>query len=338
MSMLPGVGRADGLFHPSIGAAAAAVVSHSSAAARSASALHDIFHTGEALTGRALLGATAAGGSALASAVVHLAVLEAMVLGERPRLITSTDAHEAADAAVLAALKGRSVQSIADVLAVMSRIDAALPEGDGLKWFNRLYRLVTEGVGAHIVGTWEGPAWLDRLDVVFAELYFSGIEQCLSSPGSAPEPGYLAWRALLDARRDHRVAPVQFALAGMSAHINRDLAVAVTRTWAAQGTALRTRATPEFRDYRKVDQLLDAVEPKAMDILCGSLLLAMDQMSGRGADWTALQILHGARDLAWSHAEALDCLGAESEEALGYIDGLDAIAAGCARAALVPVG
>ena len=64
----------------------------------------------------------------------------------------------------------------------------------------------------------------------------------------------------------------------------------------------------------------------------------MDELSGRGADWTALQILHGARDVAWSHAEALNCLGSESEEALGYIDGLDAIAAGCARAALVPAG
>jgi hypothetical protein len=337
MSMLPGLGRADGAFHASISVAAAAVVSHSSAAARSADALHDIFHNGEALAGRALLGATAAGGSALASAVVHLAVLEAMVLGERPRVSTSTDALEAADAAVLAALKGRSIQSIRDVLTVMSRIDAALPDGDGLKWFNRLYRLVTEGVGAHSVATWEAPAWLDRLDLVFAELYFSGIEKCLSSPGAAPEPGYLAWRALLDVRRDHRIAPVQFALAGMSAHINRDLAVAVTRTWSAQGTTLRTRATPEFRDFRRVDQLLDGVEPMAMNILCSSVLLAMDQASGRGADWTALQILHGARDLAWSHAEALNCLGADSKEASGYIDGLDAIAAGCAKAALVPV-
>jgi len=338
MSLLPGAFRADGLFHPSIGAAAAAVVSHSAAAARSVSALHDIFHTGEVVTGRALLGATAAGGSALASAVVHLAALEAMVLGERPRPITSTEAMADADTAVLAALKGRSVQSIPDVLTVMSRIDAALPDGDGLKWFNRLYRLVTEGVGAHPVDAWESPAWLDRLDVIFAELYFSGIERCLSSPGSVPEPGYLAWRALLDVRRDHRIAPVQFALAGMSAHINRDLGVAVIGTWAAQGTKLRTRATPEFRDYRRVDQLLDAVEPRAMDILCSSVVLALDELSGRGADWTALQILHGARDLAWSHAEALNCLGSGSEEASGYIEGLDAIAAGCARAALVPVG
>jgi hypothetical protein len=338
MSLLPGIGRADASFHASIGAAAAAVVSHSSAAARSVGALHDVFHTGEALAGRALLGATAAGGSALASAAVHLAVLEAMVLGERPRVSTSTDAVAAADAAVLAALNGRSIQSIADVVAVMSRIDAALPEGDGLKWFNRLYRLVTDGVGAHLVGAWEAPAWLDRLDLVFAELYFSGLEKCLAGPPHGPGSGPLAWRALLDVRRDHRIAPIQFALAGMSAHINRDLAVAVTRAWAAEGTALRSRATPEFRDFRRVDQLLDAVEPKAMDILCDSVLVAMDKASGNGASFPALKLLHGARDLAWSHAEALNCLGSESEEASGYIDGLDAIAAGCARAALVPVG
>ena len=333
--MLPGVGPADGVFHPSIRAAAAAIVSHSSSAARSSRALHDIFHTGEAIAGRALLGATAAGGSALASAVVHLAVLESMVLGGAgPRRGPGASDLEDADAGVLAALKDRSLTSIADVLAVMNRIDAALPDGDGLKWFNRLYHLVTEGVGGHIVGAWEEPAWLDRLDIVFAELYFSGIEKCLSTPGGGP----MAWRALLSVRSDHRVAPVQFALAGMSAHINRDLAVAVARTWNAQSTSQRARATPEFRDYVKVNQLLDSVEPKAMDILCGSLVLAMDKLSGRGADWTALQILHGARDVAWSHAEALNYLGSESEEALGYIDGLDVVAAGCARAALVPVG
>lgn len=334
MSMLPGVGRADGAFHPSIGAAAAAIVSQSSAAARSARALHDIFHTGEAIAGRALLGATAAGGSALASAVVQLAVLESMVLGDGPRRRSSPTDLEGANAGVLAALKDRSTSSIADVVTVMSRIDAALPDGDGLKWFNHLYRLVTEGVGAHPTGEWEGPAWLDRLDLVFAELYFSGIEKCLSTPGGGP----LAWRALLDVRSDHRVAPVQFALAGMSAHINRDLAVAVAKTWVVQGTTLRTRGTPEYRDYVKVNQLLDAVEPKALEILCSSLIVAMDRLSGRGASFPALQLLHGARDVAWSHAEAVNFLGLESEEASGYIDGLDAVAAGCARAALVPVG
>ncbi|MEP7122888.1 MAG: DUF5995 family protein [Byssovorax sp.] len=338
MSLLPGFVRPDRLFHPSIGAAAEAVVSHSAAAARSAGAFHAVVHHSEDLAGHALLVATAAGGSALASAVVQLAALEALVVRERPRVITSSDGLEAADAAVLAALKGRSIQSIPDVIAVMARIDAALPDGDGLKWFNRLYRLVTEGVGAHVAGAWEGPAWLNRLDLVFAELYFSGIERCLATPGSAKERGYLAWRALLDVRRDHRIAPVQFALAGMSAHINRDLAVAVTRTWAAQETTLRTRDTPEFRDYRAVDQLLDKVEPKALDLLCSSVVLAMDEMTGRDADWTALQILHGARALAWSHAEALNCLGAGSPEALEYIEGLDTMAAGCAKAALVPVG
>jgi hypothetical protein len=329
-----GIGPTDGVFHPSIGAAATAVVSHAVAAALSSSALHDIVHGEDPDPGRGLLGVTAVGGTALASVIVHLAALESRVLGDGPRRGPFSPDVEASNAAVLAALKDRSLTSVADVLAVMNRIDAALPDGDGLKWFNHLYHLVTEGVGAHIVGEWQGPGWLDRLDLVFAELYFSGIEKCLSTPGGGP----LSWRALLDVRRDHRIAPVQFALAGMSAHINRDLGVAVARTWVAQDTVVRKRKTPEFEDYLKVNQLLDAVEPKALEILCGSLLLSLDKASGRGADWTALQLLHAARDVAWSHAEALNFLGVESEEASDYIDGLDAVAAGCARAALIPVG
>ena len=334
MPLFIGIGPTDGGFHPSIHAAAAALVSHAVAAARCGRELHDIVHAGQDRVDRALLGVTAAGGAAFGSVVVHMAALESRILGNDPRRSAGVVDLEGANTAVLAALKDRRLTSIADVAATMNRIDAALPDGDGLKWFNRLYHLVTGEVGAHVAATWERPAWLDRLDVIFAELYFSGIEGCLSTPGGGP----LAWRALLDVRSDPRIAPVQFAFAGMSAHINRDLAVAVARTWVAQDTPVRARATPEFHDYLAVNELLDKVEPRALDILCGSLLVAMDKASGRGADWTALQMLHGARDVAWSHAQALNCLGVESEEASDYIDGLDAVAAGCARAALIPVG
>jgi hypothetical protein len=46
---------------------------------------------------------------------------------------------------------------------------------------NWLYLLVTESVknGAPAAG-WQDPAWLTRLDVVFANLYFDAIESALT--------------------------------------------------------------------------------------------------------------------------------------------------------------
>jgi hypothetical protein len=39
--------------------------------------------------------------------------------------------------------------TIADVIARMQAIDALLPANDGLKWFNRLYLMVTQEVDLH---------------------------------------------------------------------------------------------------------------------------------------------------------------------------------------------
>jgi hypothetical protein len=38
------------------------------------------------------------------------------------------------------------VSSIADVITIMQNIDSLLPNQDGLKWFNRLYLMVTQQV------------------------------------------------------------------------------------------------------------------------------------------------------------------------------------------------
>ena len=68
---------------------------------------------------------------------------------------------------LLASLIGR-VNTIEDVVAAMRAIEAALPEQDGVRWFNLLYRRVTESVQAD-AGHWEDGAFLQRLDVEFAK-------------------------------------------------------------------------------------------------------------------------------------------------------------------------
>lgn len=72
--------------------------------------------------------------------------------------------------------------TIADVIATMKSIDALLPANDGLKWFNRLYLMVTDQVNASPPGgAWQSPACLDCLDVVFAGFYFDAVADFLSA-------------------------------------------------------------------------------------------------------------------------------------------------------------
>ena len=55
----------------------------------------------------------------------------------------------AADKALYAIVSGAAPSTIEDVLAVMQQIDQMLADSDGLKWFNRLYMVVTQEVDLH---------------------------------------------------------------------------------------------------------------------------------------------------------------------------------------------
>jgi hypothetical protein len=74
-------------------------------------------------------------------------------------------------------LRGAPVKSVAEAIAVMRAIDHALPDADGVKWFNRPYLRVTERVEGALGGAgFEDPAFIATLDVAFANLYFSALQ------------------------------------------------------------------------------------------------------------------------------------------------------------------
>jgi hypothetical protein len=135
----------------------------------------------------------------------------------------STAALLPADQPLYDLVNGPAPTTIADVIARMQAIDAQLPASDGLKWFNLLYLMVTQQVDLHPPGgAWQSPVWLNRLDVVFAGFYFRSI---VGSIGGQAVPS--AWNALFEARYRTGIDRIQFALAGMNAHINHDLALAL---------------------------------------------------------------------------------------------------------------
>ena len=96
------------------------------------------------------------------------------------------------DAQLLQIVSDASPVSIPDVIAVMQSIDGLLPGNDGLKWFNRLYLMVTQKIDTQPPPNgWEDAAWLRRLDVVFAGFYFAAIAGALQQSGNTAS----SWQA-----------------------------------------------------------------------------------------------------------------------------------------------
>ena len=122
--------------------------------------------------------------------------------------------------------------SVAEVIAHMETIGAAVPAADGLACFNGMYLDVTRQVNSRLgQGFFADPDFMTRLDVTFANLYFAAAGAA-GDPAAAP----LAWRPLMELRAEPGIEPIQFALAGMNAHINHDLPLAMVSTCAALAT------------------------------------------------------------------------------------------------------
>jgi hypothetical protein len=135
-------------------------------------------------------------------------------------------------------------------------VEASARPTDGVVCFARLYRQVTESVSAELERTaFANPPFLERLDIMFANLFFAALEAHERDPARAPS----AWAPLFSARSRRGIAPLQFALAGMNAHINGDLPVALVATCEEHGVELRA-GSPEHADFGLVNTLLARVE------------------------------------------------------------------------------
>ena len=141
--------------------------------------------------------------------------------------------------------------------------------------------MVTEQVDLNPPGgAWKSPIWLARLDVIFAGYYFDAVANFLAG---AAVPS--AWSALFEARYREGVDRIQFALAGMNAHINHDLALALLATDAAM-SLVPAAGSPEFADYQSVNALLNSVMPSALTMLATDTLGVLRRIPVRsGAFW-----------------------------------------------------
>ncbi len=230
-------------------------------------------------------------------------------------------------------LSAPAVQDVAEAIARFHAIEAALPPNDGIVWFTRLYRAVTEAVEAELAGQkFADPKCLAHLDVVFVNLYLDALRAWASSPAKAPR----AWLPLFAARSTPRIAPIQFALAGMNAHINRDLPVAIVTTWQALKLKLAD-PSPEHDDYVKVNVLLAKTETAVKHWFDTGFVGIVDATLGPADDRIAMWNVSRARDAAWVQGEALWALRSTGFLERRYLETLDHLVGFAGRGLLVPL-
>jgi hypothetical protein len=112
---------------------------------------------------------------------------------------------------------------------------------------------------------------------------------------------------LFEARYRNGIDRIQFALAGMNAHINHDLALALLTTDAE----LKVDPAPdssEFADYQSINGMLNTLMPSALSMLAADTLGVIAQDAGRIGRQLAFWDICRARDLAWDFAKHLRCL------------------------------
>lgn len=198
---------------------------------------------------------------------------------------------------VLAPVPGHQLPDVAAVVDALRQIQGELEPGDGVRHFNRMYLQVTELVRARLSdGYFADPQLMERLDVVFAQLYLDTV--------TADRRGQLlpqCWEPLFESR-SVPLAPVQFAVAGMNAHINHDLAVAVVTACEQLGRDPRSRRVRE--DYDRVNALLAQVHEEVRRSFVRSLPEVESELSPLltlMGSWSVTR----ARDAAWVNAEVL---------------------------------
>jgi hypothetical protein len=221
-----------------------------------------------------------------------------------------------------------------DVIALMRALEAALPRADGVRAFLRLYLAVTEAVD-EAVGA--GSTYRDRrfvrwLDVVFANLFFRALRDDAGLASSAPK----AWAPLFDVRARPGIAPIQFALAGMNAHINRDLPLALVETWSALGLEPR-RGGPQHADFVRLNAVLADTEARVKGELAAGELGYLDRSLGQLDDVVAMWNVARAREAAWVNGETLWALRGAPQLRREYEQTLDRLVGFAGRGLLRPV-
>ncbi|MES5822168.1 DUF5995 family protein [Streptomyces sp. RG80] len=219
------------------------------------------------------------------------------------------------------------VTPVDTVVSRMRALDEELPERDGIAVFNRVYLAVTEAVDRGIdAGRFDDARAAITLDVRFAERYLRAVESV-----AVERRPPACWRPLFQYRRHPGVRPLQFALAGINAHIGHDLALAVVDTCRT----LDCEPVDVEDEFDRVGDLLVSLEERIReDLMPGpDLLQIADPLTHLLGAWS----LERARDATWTAARALWALRGLPDVAQEFTERLDTAVGFAGRMLLTPL-
>ncbi|MER7752310.1 DUF5995 family protein [Kitasatospora sp. NPDC097643] len=218
--------------------------------------------------------------------------------------------------------------TVEEVVDRLRDIGAGLPPADGVAVFNQLYLSVTEAVRDRLsAGYFADPAAMAELDVVFAGRYLLAV----AADAAGQEPP-ACWRPLFALRAHRGVHPLQFALAGMNAHIQHDLPLAVLDTCRRLGR----RPADLAADYHRINGLLAEVETAVREQLMPGpdLLERAEPFTHLLGAWS----VDVARERAWAAVHALWELRRVPGAGRAFAAALDGSVGLLGHALLLPLG
>ena len=188
---------------------------------------------------------------------------------------------------------------IDDVIARMeARLDRVASSCAHSAIFSLAYLRVTENVRDAVrSGYFADRAWLNRVDAVFAELYFDTTSRWESGERTGIPA---AWRIALQAEDDRAMSGLGNFLLAMNAHINRDFPH-VLATVGLSGPDGSHKA-----DHNRYNNRLDSLYAPVFAEEAARFDPTFDDVDAGTLDETvAGVIMRGWREIVWRHAEAL---------------------------------
>jgi hypothetical protein len=226
------------------------------------------------------------------------------------------------------------------ITARMEAIDAYAPiQGDGVWWFNKVY--LQSRLNVLAFQGFQNPNYIRQLDITFGRRWLIAYDAAFSNPKMIPT----CWRPLFINRSNPRILPIQFVVAGLIAHIFRDLTLAnfeITNWFEVIPNKLFLSA--KWRDYEKVNGVLTQtmttqVLPELRDEYDSEIIDAINFIIEPFLATTGAVSIAGSRLDAWDRGNSMRLLhpfvgsfGGSAQDAIYSVE-----AAALAQVILTPI-
>ena len=204
-----------------------------------------------------------------------------------------------------------SAMVAAVVTEMQKRLENLPPEKAHRAAFLGTYLRTTEAVGAAVdTGSFEDPEWVERWDVVFAELYLDAHDaDAAGATAQVPRP----WRLAFDAPPE--LPALRHVLLGINAHVNYDLPQAMLAVISPDDFNDPVLIGRRRRDHERIDTVLAGRVRAEDDQLSAAGQTRLDKLLGPLNRLSSKRFLKEARQKVWHNVGELHAARLEGDDA-----------------------